>query len=250
MTHKLYRYPLRGIKSLWKALEAVVFPPFCLHCDERVEHCGVALCAGCQTLLELLAVRGRCPRCFACGYDRRRRWCQECCDRPFFLVAAGAAFDYEGPAKALVGLLKRHEWPKMARAAAGSMVAQMLALGWPIPDLIVPVPISRGRKFFRGYNQAELLARGMGEILKRPVSDCLWRPTDLPKTRLSRRQRLQPKRASMKLLQEPKVRDAVVLLVDDVWTTGGTLQESAQALLAGFPRAIYAMTLCRTPAFR
>lgn len=242
MKRKFYE----GIKFILEALQKLIFPSSCWHCQQLVENIGKPFCQGCQNLLELLSAHERCPRCFACGYDTKYRSCKECRDRPFFLVSAGAAFDYQGPAKAIVGKLKRHEWPKTAQGAAGYMVAQMLKLGWPIPDVVVPVPISQGRKCFRGHNQAELLARGVGTILNRPVLDCLWRPTDVPKTCLSRHARLQPNSRPMKLKRGGAIREGVVLLVDDVFTTGSTFQESAQALLAGFPKSIYAMALCRS----
>jgi ComF family protein len=127
-------------------------------------------------------------------------------------------------------------------------VAQFFRLDWPIPDVIVPVPISLTRWLDRGYNQSALIAKEMSTLLEVPALDVLKRRSgDYSQAGLSYAQRKTLSSNSFLLKKSLSIQEKTVLLIDDVYTTGTTLACSAEALCAGFPEHIYGLTLCKTP---
>jgi ComF family protein len=156
-----------------------------------------------------------------------------------------SAFEYFGPAASLVQALKYGNQPYLAKDAAAFLAYQYLRLDLPIPDLIVPVPISFTRYLMRGYNQSFLLAQEMGKLLNRPATNLFKRYSgDLPQASLNRAQREALAQSSFCWKKRMDIKEKVVLLIDDVRTTGTTLQHLGNLLREGYPAALYGMTLC------
>ncbi len=192
----------------------------------------------------MLPMEGRCRRCFA---QKDEGVCQACRKRGSPFKCMAAAFEYAGPAATLVQQLKFGRRRELAKDLAAWMAIQFLRLEVPLPDLIVPVPQPLVRTLMRGYSQSLLLAKELGAILDRPVHDLLKkRSGDFPQTGMTRAQResLAPDAISWK--RHCSISDKVVLLVDDVMTTGSTLRLSGRTLEEGFPAALYALTSCIT----
>ncbi|MCB1112532.1 MAG: ComF family protein [Chlamydiia bacterium] len=162
-------------------------------------------------------------------------------------TAVTAVFSYSGIAGTLVQMMKYGKRPELSKGAAGYLTARFLELGWPLPDMIVPVPIAWSHYLERGYNQSALLAREFGKMINVPVVDLLIRSSgDFSQAGLRRHQREALRRESVELKSTESVRGACVLLIDDVMTTGTTLQRCGEALVRGSPSSLYAMTLCRS----
>ena len=126
--------------------------------------------------------------------------------------------------------------------------------------MLVPVPLHRYRQRERGYNQAELLARGLAKGLARRnegartlrvETRCLRRlRSTLPQTGLDPRARLDNVRGVFEVMFPERIRDKTVLLVDDVMTTGATVSACAEALKGAGARRVVVLTLARaTPQF-
>lgn len=100
-------------------------------------------------------------------------------------------------------------------------------------DVIVPVPADRKRIKKRGYNQAEMIARGMGRIMHRPVMNLLIKKdTGTSQTKLSQKARKENTIGKYEANIPQDWRGKRILLVDDVLTTGATIGNCAQAILA------------------
>jgi ComF family protein len=100
-------------------------------------------------------------------------------------------------------------------------------------DVIVPVPADRKRIKTRGYNQAEMIARGMGRIMHRPVMNLLIKKdTGTSQTKLSQKARKENTIGKYEANIPQDWRGKRILLVDDVLTTGATIGNCAQAILA------------------
>lgn len=112
-------------------------------------------------------------------------------------------------------------------------------------DGIVPVPIHRHKKRKRGYNQAELIARELGIRIHVPCyPDCLIRTADTtPQKELNDVQRLENLKNAF-LFRENHVELKKVLLVDDIYTTGATIEACTLALLAGGVAEVYYTSVC------
>jgi competence protein ComFC len=221
-----------------KTLLRLIYPPLCVHCKELQRSQRELLCSVCLNLLELIESSERCPVCFASRGSEIHT-----CTHSTFRHAA--AFDYFGPAAALVRELKYSGRVDLAAPLAGYMGVQFSRLNWPLPDVIVPVPISFFRFLSRGYNQSTLLANHLGQILDRPVENILKRKSgDFSQSSLDKTHREQLSSHSFFWKKGADVADKVVLLIDDVATTKTTLSHCVALLREGFPRSVYALTVC------
>lgn len=109
-------------------------------------------------------------------------------------------------------------------------------------DFIVPVPLHPRRLRWRGFNQAELLAK---EINQNKLLNCLIKTKNTkPQTQLSEKQRKQNIKGAFKCIFNLK--NKKILLIDDVETSGSTLQECKKALLEAGAEGVYCLTLAKT----
>lgn len=240
--------------SAWKTIPAqigraflhLVYPPLCIHCNQGLPNPQHLLCPDCLAILELIDPIERCSFCFSAECDPKRRLCAECNSRYSFLDSMGAAFDFAGPAASLIKKMKYSNMPYLSKGIAAYMGAQFCRLEWPMPDLIVPVPITLPHLFQRGYNQSSLIADDLAQILQRPTYKALKRKNgDFSQAGLNREQRKELKEESFFCKCKVDLADKVLLIIDDVMTTGSTLRCCAEALQAGYPKSIYALTFCR-----
>jgi len=198
-------------------------------------------------LLDVLSADDRCKMCFAPLASELQSRCDGCHKTGFPWNHAASVFEYLGPGATLVKRLKYGGQLHLARSAAAFMVAQMYQLQWPLPDVIVPVPMPFLRRVIRGYNQSYLIAEEMGKMLQRPVENALKRLSgDFAQAGRSLKQRQQLSSNRFQLRRSMKIADRTILLVDDVFTTGTTLRYCAEALLGGCPKEINALAVCRT----
>jgi len=158
---------------------------------------------------------------------------------------------HQGTGPAIVHALKYAGW----HAVAGEMADRIARLGWP-PDVleertaVLPVPLSQSRERERGFNQSERLARSLSDRWRVPVwSDVLERArSTATQTRLTPEDRLANVSGAFRVRDTSRLRNAHVVLVDDVVTTAATLNACAAALFAGGARILSYVTFGRAPA--
>jgi ComF family protein len=209
--------------SCWQAVVPIT-PPFCRTCGDP-----------------LPAWRGR---------DLSSGLCVRCRRQPALLSCARAAGPYDGVLRQLLHALKYEG----RRTLAIRLSALMRERGRDVlegADVVVPVPLHWRRRYARGFNQAEDLARGLGP----PIVHALRRVrATAPQFGLSasrRRRNVQdafapPRRGLLRRRRlDPSLRGACVVLVDDVCTTGATLEACAAVLRAGGVRDVRALTAAR-----
>lgn len=229
-----------------ESLLDLFYPPLCLHCTQPRTRNAPHFCIECLSLLELINPQERCSRCFSANFCARKQLCGACAKKSFDWLQLGAAFDHLGPAATLVQKMKYSRQPYLAKGAAAYLAIQFYALQWPLPDMIVPVPISIARHFERGYNQSLELAIALSTYLERPVQQVIKRQSgSFSQAGLTRKLRTELRESSFVLKKKARLQDKVILLIDDVMTTGSTLNCCAEVMLEQSPQAIYALTLCR-----
>lgn len=236
--------------------------PWLLHGLARLRQalpseCGVCgrwpaqrVCGDC--LERCAAGQPRCRRC-ALPLAGGALECGACLRAPPAFDAAWAAVDYGYPWSALLTQLKFHSDPGAAQALVQLLArcpGAMAALA--SSTLIVPVPLSRERLRERGFNQAALLAQALARLPQSPpcARGLLLRTRDTPaQSRLTRSERLHNLRGVFSVAPERVARVAGrrVVLVDDIMTTGATLDAAAQALRRAGARHINTIIVARTP---
>lgn len=234
------------VQNVVDSFLSFLYPPLCIHCRSAVSKPSERFCESCFSLLDMIDPSERCIHCFSSDYERERNFCPACHKRQPVLNRVGAVFDYTGPAGSLVRQLKYGKQSYLAKGSGAYLAAQFIHLKWPMPDIIVPVPVTWLRYIDRGFNQSLLLAHSLAGILDRPVEDMLVRYCgDFSQAGLSSHQRTKLNKKTFSLKPDVNIQDKTILLIDDVMTTGTTLNRCGEALFAGFPGAVYGLTLCR-----
>jgi ComF family protein len=216
----------------------VVFPATCLGCGRR----GTALCELCRAALPFLPV-DVCQRCAAPTSGRGT--CHGCGQLSAAVSSIRAVFAYQGAARAAVVRLKfrsgRYVAPLM-----GSLVCEALAARPLQADVVVPVPLSRGRMRERGFNQAALLANvvapSLGGVLLPGLLDRDERPAQRT---LKAAERLSNLQGAFRCTLPTTVAGRRVVLIDDVVTTGATLSACADTLAAAGARRVTGLAFAR-----
>jgi ComF family protein len=234
------------IRQIGRSFIDFIYPPLCLHCGSCLIQSTYLLCPTCVNLLELIEPSSRCLFCFSEKDEEKLHVCLECRTRPSFLDGAAASFDFLGPASTLIKKMKYSHMPYLDKAIAAYMIAQFCKLDWPLPDVIIPVPIAFTHLFNRGYNQSALIAKSIGALLDRSYSEVLQRKSgDHSQAALGREKRMTLSKTSFICKPVYPLQDKNILLVDDVMTTGTTLRCCAEVLQAHYPKSIYALVFCR-----
>ena len=217
-------------------LLALIAPPACAACRAPLADADRLVCPACVRALPWL--RGR--RCGRCGLPRHHR--SGCPAAAAAFAAAWAPLAYDGVARELVQALKF----RGALPLADLMAAQ-LAAGLPAElrrgECVVPVPAHAGRRRRRGFDPAGALAGALARRLDLPLSACLRRGGGRRQVGARRAERRDPRRLAVSMRAPPPER---VLLVDDVHTTGATLDACARALVAGGCSDVVAVSYART----
>jgi len=229
--------------TLIDSLLSVLFPPLCLSCDTLLEKQDRKLCDECASLLEFIDPADRCPRCFS---SITTKSCPNCFRTMHPFSGTASAFDFCGPPAALVQKMKGCGQSYLAKVLAACLMTQLGRLNWPMPDLIVPVPLSWERHLKRGFNQSFLIGQELSDMVGIPLENILSRAFgEFSQSSLGHKQR-QRQNPRFFLKKGSFIEDKTILLVDDVIVTGQTLQRCAKALVEGFPRKIYGLTICKT----
>ena len=226
------------LQPYFSALVDLFYPQRCVGCDRRASDLL------CQACFEALPRIGR-PFCARCGMPTAFETfvCDECKGVDFGFESARAPLKYTGVGKEIVHTLKYRGYTGIVERLAVPLMLGVLDSKVRF-DAIMPVSLHRSRLRRRGFNQAELLARGVANEIKAPVSDTIQ------VVRMTRDQvelSAVERRANVSGAYRAKGRvGGRVLLIDDVFTTGATMSACAETLLRAGAKEAHALSLCRT----
>ncbi len=242
-------YKLRNIGRI--VLDAF-YPPACVVCGKPLgEHTGAGVHDTCRRQLKPVEE----PVCVKCGKHLQTEeiMCDDCKRYEHVFDQAVSVFEYNDAIKKGIYRFKyknKREYASTFAAAIAEGAGRLIKM-WD-PDVIVPVPMHEKKKRVRGYDQAELLAKKTGELLDIPVdSDFLVRTR---KTAPMKEVDKKGRRDNVKDAFEAEIGDGEevyksVLLVDDIITTGFTLDECAKVLKETGVKEVKALTLCSGEGF-
>lgn len=223
----------------------ILFPRRCPVCGGIVRPAGSLICPPC--FRELSFVKS--PVCKKCGkeiLDETMEYCEDCMSHRHGFEYGIALLNYDEVArKSMVQIKYKNKREYLEFYGAAMATRYETAISRMHVDVIVPIPVHRSRLIKRGFNQAEVLAEILGERLGIPVEpDVLVRTKKtLPQKELSARERLENLSGAFRVRKVP---DGIksVLLVDDIYTTGSTMEACSRALRAAGVERVYFAVIC------
>ena len=233
-----------------------LYPPRCRGCGGRIHgRDAECFCAACWQQIRLVTH----PLCDICGRpfpdsSGGDHVCGGCLSRPPAFTRARAWACYprqEAEEHPLRQAIQRFKYGR--KVSLGKPLGRVLAQGcqpllqqWKL-DVIVPVPLHPKRLRWRGFNQTVLLARQVSRICDVPVDPFLLRRAieTPPQTQLSEEERRANVRGAFSVNPEKSVENRSVLLLDDVYTSGATVNECSRWLKRAGAKEVYVLTLAR-----
>jgi len=237
--------PLTHVSSLVSGFSNrvldLLYPPRCVVCSRE----GAWLCDVCQDRFIPLgpSVSGRCGIPLPPG-----SLCARCQTHALDIESIRSVYRFEGELRDTLHEFKYNGVRVLAHPLGDLMGGYMI--GHPAPvDIIVPVPLHTKRQRSRGYNQSALLARGLSRVIGKPVAmrALVRRRETAPQVSLGAEERRTNVEDAFVCVNDT-LQDKDVVLIDDVCTTGATLEACAVALHEAGARSVHALTLARAVA--
>ncbi|MFZ2052668.1 MAG: ComF family protein [Candidatus Aminicenantales bacterium] len=240
---------LRARLSAWGKLGALLlFPSSCEICRALLVRPGEKVV--CRNCLDGLRMTDS-PFCLCCGRffngSGESHLCAVCLERRPSFVRHRSVARYEGVVKDIILIYKYRGFEVLSRCL-GDFIIRNLGREedlWSGLEAIIPVPLHPAKERSRGFNQARLLARRLSQLTNVPlVNRCLVKVRPTPaQTSLKACDRETNLRGTFRVRKPAGLAGKVVLLVDDVCTTGSTLRECSKALRQAGVKEVRAVTI-------
>ncbi|MGC6456677.1 MAG: ComF family protein [Coraliomargaritaceae bacterium] len=239
----------RTARYVFQTLLDLIFPRSCVYCRETVDETSPLryLCRNCWQQIHI----AKPPACTTCGYPffgilAGPRKCPHCAELDPAFEQGKTLFLAKGPARALLHELKYHNGLYVLEDLSRIARSQEYFLRYLSGATLVPVPLHKDKLRERGYNQSLHLARILARVTpKAKILDCLVRTRfTRTQTRLDRSTRFQNMKNAFALA--PRVylnTNDIFILIDDVFTTGSTLNACAEALRQAGAKRIKVATI-------
>ena len=230
---------------LLRAVVDLLLPPVCEVCGHRLTYDERVICEACWARVEPFNP----PLCVRCGRPSDKKVCDTCREQPLLPRRVRAIGNYDGILKEAIHLLKYNH-----RLSVASRLAQYLAdivaeePEFQAADYLVPVPLHPTRERERGYNQAYVIAYRLSLLTGIPVLNNVLRRTRYTKDQIDLPKELRKSNVwgAFRVTDADKIRDKTIILVDDVFTTGATLNACTQVLVEAGVHEVYGLA-CATP---
>ena len=228
---------LPQIATLKRVALNLFFPPWCIGCGRE----GKYICDSCCEKLPLISP----PICIKCGRPLTdRNTCPGCIEEPVAIDGIRAPFLFHGVIRKAIHEFKYRNLKAVASSLAGFLYDYLQEN--PIPgDVLVPVPIHRKRQRERGYNQSSLIARELSRKNGLPIiEDCLIRRINTPpQVRTTSASERRQNIADAFACVNERLKGRQVILIDDVSTSGATLNTCAGVLKAAGAASVWGLTV-------
>lgn len=217
-------------KEITKAIADLIFPARCPVCDRAMKYNKGVICRKCSGVIKYAQE----PFCMKCGKPldtQEAEYCYDCMQRKHIFVKGRAVFEYHCMAESIYRFKYkgRREYAEFYGKAMAERLGREIG-GWK-PQAFIPVPIHASRMRSRGYNQAEAIAEALGNKLGIPVrTDIIkrYRKT-APQKNLNHGERQNNLKKAFKILRNDVKLDTIVI-IDDIYTTGSTVDAVAKEL--------------------
>ena len=224
-------------------LVELLFPRRCPICDKPVDKMGHYVCKSCQGTIRYVKT----PYCMKCGKSLRddtKEYCLDCQKTEHFFQSGRALYEYETIKMSIYRF--KYEGRKEYAEVYGKELAKhfgKLIKEWKV-DAIVPVPLHKEKEKKRGYNQAALIARVLGKELNIPVKEEMVKRVrvTMPQKELNGKERQNNLKNAFKIGKND-VKLNTVVVVDDIYTTGATMDAVTECLKSAGVKKVYCISL-------
>lgn len=223
------------------------FPERCILCNCVIRN-KKAVCAECFHKLELLSEVRTCKKC-SHPVSEGAILCNTCLTHPHYFTACFAAALYKEELRSSIIKFKFYKRPDLHRGLARLILMSLAKFDFlPRFDAVIGVPLSAKRLAERGYEQAILIAKVVAEELSVPLLDaCVKKTRDAAaQSKLSYTKRQKNLRGAFDVVNPDEVKGKVILLVDDIYTTGATVDEISRVLLKAGAKEVYVAVVALT----
>lgn len=222
---------------------SLLFPLRCPVCDDIVTPFGEKICLDCMKKLCYITP----PTCMRCGKkldSEEKEFCRDCSNKAHRYVQGRALYEYRSVAPAIYRFKykNRQEYADFFGEETARYLGDFIRKA--APDGLVPVPLHKKRQRRRGFNQSYLLAQAIGRYTGIPVYDNLLKrvKNTVPLKLLNPEERQNNlKKAFIMVGNDVKLK--TIMVIDDIYTTGSTIDEAAAVLMAGGVEKVYFLTL-------
>ncbi len=224
----------------WDTLD-FLFPPRCAGCNKW----GERYCASCQKQTKLIS-SAICQICGEPNPGTFRLVCQRCQTAELYYTSLRSWAYFEGPLQRAIHKLKYKRDLGLGEKLAQPLVNLMYTTGWDI-DLVTAVPLDKARQRDRGYNQSLCLARPLAWETGLPIATSIIKR--IKKTKSQVGLSLEERRVNVTgafLADQKLAKGKTILIIDDVVTTGSTINSCAEALMKAEASRVYGLTLARS----
>ncbi len=233
-----------------QAIFDMLYPVRCPVCGDIVTPKSRRICNSCEKKLQLIT-EPRCKKCSKPVEQEQKEYCSDCERKDYHFIHGYSLWAYDEVMKKSISDFKYRYKKEYAKYYIQEIIKNDGEIIKKLaPDALVPVPVHKSKYRERGYNQAEILARGIGIALNIPVIPHLLirNKRTLPQKQLSDKERLKNlsqafvfnETAANNYAERPKS----ILLVDDIYTTGSTIEACTNVLMAHGIDDVYFITLC------
>ncbi len=222
----------------------LIFPKICLHCGENLKLGENLICDNCRR--DLIFRKGNlCPRCNTVLTADK---CLMCDEMDYAFDKAFSAFKYSKTIKSLVHSIKYNETKKV-----GKLLGFYLAEYWKkfvkINDIdcVIPVPLHKVKKRMRGYNQSKIIGESFAKSTNFHFDSSLIKRIYFTntQTKLTKLEREKNIKNAFEISNVEKIKNKKILIIDDVFTTGSTVNEISKILKKYSAEKIYVLTAAR-----
>lgn len=235
----MHEYLITAIKGILD----IVYPPICLNCGAFSQ---IILCDKCEESLPLFTK----PFCCKCGKPTVRHvpTCRECSNKKYYISKLRALGPYNGTLKQLIKMLKYSGSFRISEYL-GMKIAYSFyeELSSDKITIITYIPSRRSKRAHRGYNQSELIAKVISKTTSLPTIKTLVKTRHTrEQAGLNKTERAKNIKGSFKCINIKKINDKKIVLIDDVFTSGSTINEAAKILIRSGAKEVIGIVAART----
>lgn len=223
----------------------LLFSTRCINCARE----GKILCEDCLSLISLLDINC-CPNCGSDKVSMPGKFCH-LCQKKLSLDGVISAVNYQDPiVKKAIFLFKSPPFIKELAKPLSSLIVSQLKLQDNNFDgfILSYIPLDKSSLYHRGFNQSKLLAYELGKSLNLPTYELLKKTRETkPQKSLNKEERKENVKNAFEILENMKefVQNKKIIIVDDIYTTGATLNEAARVLKEGGAKEVWGITVAR-----